>query len=40
MGEVYEVDPTTVRRWVKEFCKDGSFVLRKREYNKRDGGLP
>lgn len=36
VGEVSEVDPTTVRRWVKEFCNGGSFVVRKRQYNKRE----
>ncbi|CAN0452391.1 unnamed protein product [Pylaiella littoralis] len=35
-GKVADVDSRTVRRWVKEFCKGGSFVVRKRQYNKRE----
>lgn len=25
-----------MRRWVKEFCKGDSFVVRNRQYNKRE----
>eukprot|EP00752_Nemacystus_decipiens_P014964 g13323.t1 len=35
VANLAEVDSKTVRRWVKEFCKDGAFVVRKRRYNKR-----
>ncbi|CBJ32881.1 conserved unknown protein [Ectocarpus siliculosus] len=36
VAKVYEVDPSTVRRWVKKLCKGGSVVIRKRQYNKRE----
>lgn len=29
------VESKVVRRWVKEFCEDSAFRVRKREYNKR-----
>lgn len=32
---VVGIDPKTVRPWVKDFCKGAKFMLRKREYNKR-----
>ncbi|CAN0110906.1 unnamed protein product, partial [Ectocarpus sp. 6 AP-2014] len=35
-GKLADVDPKTVRRWVKEFCKGDSFVVRNRQYNKRE----
>ncbi|CAN0461314.1 unnamed protein product, partial [Scytosiphon promiscuus] len=35
VGDVIDVDPKTVRRWVKEFCEDGKFIVRKRKYDKR-----
>lgn len=34
-GEFFAVDPKTVRRWVREFCEDEKFVVRKRQYDKR-----
>ena len=36
VGKVTDVNPTTVRRWVTEFCKGDSFVVRKRQHNKRE----
>ncbi|CAN0491982.1 unnamed protein product [Ectocarpus sp. 12 AP-2014] len=35
-GRLADVDPKTVRRWVKEFCKGDSFVVRNQQYNKRE----
>lgn len=29
------VESKVVRRWVKDFCKDGAFIVRKRQHNKR-----
>eukprot|EP00904_Undaria_pinnatifida_P004859 jgi/Undpi1/1502/HiC_scaffold_11.g04892.m1 len=36
VGKVADINPTTVRRWVTEFCKGDSFVVRKRQHNKRE----
>lgn len=30
------VESRSVRRWVKAFCKDGAFVVPKRQFNKRE----
>lgn len=35
VADLAGVKSKSVRRWVKEFCKDGAFVVRKRNYNKR-----
>ncbi|CAB1114169.1 unnamed protein product [Ectocarpus sp. CCAP 1310/34] len=35
-AEVAKVESKAVRRWVKEFCKGGAFVVPKRQYNKRE----
>lgn len=35
VGAMVGVTAKTVRKWVKEFCQDGKFVIRDRHYEKR-----